>query len=649
MVYNNWFNLCALLLLTVLLVLYYMKFQAPFLKFKIFLVLLWLALLSTVASLCNNALPGLAPVGFLQFTNTLYFVTHGLITPGLLLYAFSLTDPSLHAWRRLIPWLIPTAFSMLLILTSGYSDLLFRLDEAGCYHRGPLMILVYLVVAVNFAAVAYHLIRYWRVIPRQEGCSLVLFLGLATAAVLVQMLRPELLVENFICALCLTISQLSVQNPEMVLDGRSRMLNKQGFTNLMTPIFERNRPFWLGFLLVDNYHELEKTYGYTRLESRMQVLTSYLERHSGVVFARLEDGLFCFPSDGASEQEWSGLLRDLEEKTLIGALNRGGIGVRVRIKTGVLECPRDADSYTGMLELLDMAAQLPIPGTRSVLRFSESDVMRLRRRKQIHDLVRGAVKDGSLSLMFQPIYCVKQEKFCAAEALLRMHTKQLGDVSPGEFIPIAEDSGAIVQLTRFVVESVCRFIRDGEERGVALPRVHINLSAIDCAQEDMSEWILDCIRRYGIDPGVICLEITETAFGAMPDGILANLSQLCQAGVMVSLDDYGTGYSNLNRLYSMPLNVVKLDKTLVDDVLTSEAARIILESTIRMMKNLNKRVLAEGVETREQAEYLMGLGVNYIQGYYFSHPVSSAGLEELFRRQMEMDDAPPCGEKEDCI
>ena len=206
-----------------------------------------------------------------------------------------------------------------------------------------------------------------------------------------------------------------------------------------------------------------------------------------------------------------------------------------------------------------------------------------------------------------------------------------------------------MQLTRFVVESVCRFIRDGEERGVALPRVHINLSAIDCAQEDMSEWILDCIRRYGIDPGVICLEITETAFGAMPDGILANLSQLCQAGVMVSLDDYGTGYSNLNRLYSMPLNVVKLDKTLVDDVLTSEAARIILESTIRMMKNLNKRVLAEGVETREQAEYLMGLGVNYIQGYYFSHPVSSAGLEELFRRQMEMDDTPLCGEKEDCI
>ena len=94
---------------------------------------------------------------------------------------------------------------------------------------------------------------------------------------------------------------------------------------------------------------------------------------------------------------------------------------------------------------------------------------------------------------------------------------------------------------------------------------------------------------------------------------------------------------------------MKLDKTLVDDVLTSEAARIILESTIRMMKNLNKRVLAEGVETREQAEYLMGLGVNYIQGYYFSHPVSSAGLEELFRRQMEMDDAPLCGEKEDCI
>ena len=147
--------------------------------------------------------------------------------------------------------------------------------------------------------------------------------------------------------------------------------------------------------------------------------------------------------------------------------------------------------------------------------------------------------------------------------------------------------------------------------------------------------MLEIIHNYQVEPGMISAEVTESAFTSMPDSVLSNLTDLSQAGVTIMLDDYGTGYSNLNRVCSMPLDVVKLEKSLVDNVCTSEPARIVMENTISMMKRLNKKVLVEGVETKEQADYLIGQGVDYIQGYYYARPMDEAHLEELFRSQLE--------------
>lgn len=636
MEYNIWFNVCAICVLMVLIALYYVKFKAPFIKYFIFLTIAWLSLVSSVASLLSNSLPGLVPVWVLRLTHTVYFLSHGMLLPALLLYVHSLTDYTLAGWKRLIPLLIPTAFSMLLILTSWYSDSLFTLDEAGIYHRGPLILLLYLVTAFNFLGILVHTLRRWRLIPRREGMFIVVFLSLSAGAVLIQMIFPWLLVENFASALCVMISQLAVQNPELVLDGSTGMLNKQGFSNLLPPIFSQGRSFQVGFLMVDNYHDLEKLYGYSRLESRIHVLTNYLKQHTGVTFARLDSGLFCFvPDNMQNSQAWFQLLQDLDEDSLITRLHKRRIGMRMQMKMGVINCPQEADSFSSLMSLLDMAARIPMAEGKDAFRLSSVDVMNLRRRKLIEEQVRSAVKDNSLHMVYQPIYDIRAKRFCSAEALMRMHTEKTGSVSPAEFIRIAEDNGAILKLTRFAVESVSHFLRNTDVKGLDLRWVNINLSAIDCAQEDLASRMLEIIRSNDLEPGMISAEVTETAFSSMPDSVLSNLSNLSQAGVTIMLDDYGTGYSNLNRLCSMPLDVVKLDKSLVDDVCISEPARIVMENTISMMKRLNKRVLVEGVETKEQADYLISQGVDYIQGYYFARPMDEAHLEALFRSQME--------------
>ena len=633
---NIWFNVCALWILIVLIGLYYVKFKAPFKKYCIFLAMSWMSLVSTVASLCNNVLPGNVPVWVLQISNCTYFVAHGLLLPSLLLYVHSLTDHSLSDWKRLVPWMVPAAFSMLLIVTSWYSDSLFWLDDGGVYHRGSMIWLLYLVTGFDYLGILVHLARSWRVIAPGERNSVAIFLTISLAAVLLQLVCPWLLVENFASALCVMMFQLTVQNPELILDGRSGMLNKQGFSNLLAPMFDHYRSFQVGFLMVDNYHELEKVYGYTRLESRIGVLESFLKQHPGVVFARLDSDLFCFlPDNQQSGQNWTNLLQDLDGDALMTHLRHRRIGVRVQMKMGVISCPKEAESFGTLLELFDMAARLPMASGQDAFRLSSVDVQNLRRRKLIEEKVRSAVKDNSLSMVYQPIYDIRAKRFCSAEALMRMYTEKTGSVSPAEFIRIAEENGAILKLTRFAVETVCRFLRTAELEKLGLNWMNINLSVVDCAQENLSSRMLDIIHSYQVEPGMISAEITETAFTSMPDSVLANLTELSRAGVTIMLDDYGTGYSNLNRLCSMPLDVVKLDKSLVDHVCTSEAARIVMENTVSMMKRLNKKVLVEGVETKEQSDYLISLGVDYFQGYYYARPMDAVHLQELFQSQLE--------------
>ena len=633
---NIWFNVCALVILIPLVGLYYVKFKAPFKKYYIYLAMSWLALVSTVASLCNNLLPGHAPIWVLRVSNSVYFFAHSLLLPSLLLYVHSLTDHSLSDWKRLVPWMVPTTFSLLLILTGWYSGSLFRLDEQGVYHRGSLVWLLYLATAFNYLGIVVCLGRSWRIISSGERRSIVIFLLITLAAVGLQLFCPWLLVENFASALCVMMFQLTVQNPELILDGSTGMLNKQGLINLLTPLFDRQRSFQVGFLMVDNYHELEKIYGYTRLESRIGVLVDFLKQHPGVVFARLDSDLFCFlPENLQSTQNWTNLLQDMDEDALMRHLHRRRIGLRLQMKMGVINCPKEAESISSLMELFDMAARLPMANDQDAFRLSPVDVLNLRRRKLIEELVRSAVRDKSLSMVYQPIYDIQARRFCSAEALMRMYTEKTGSVSPGEFIRIAEDNGAILKLTRFAVETVCRFLRTAELEKLGLGWMNINLSAVDCAQENLAERMLDIIHSYQIEPGMISAEITETAFTSMPDSVLTNLTELSQAGVTIMLDDYGTGYSNLNRLCSMPLDVVKLDKSLVDHVCTSESARIVMENTVSMMKRLNKKVLVEGVETKEQSDYLISLGVDYIQGYYYARPMDAAHLEALFQSQLE--------------
>jgi EAL domain-containing protein (putative c-di-GMP-specific phosphodiesterase class I) len=223
-------------------------------------------------------------------------------------------------------------------------------------------------------------------------------------------------------------------------------------------------------------------------------------------------------------------------------------------------------------------------------------------------------------MYYQPIYSVKEKRFVSAEALIRLNDEEFGFISPAVFIPAAERRGLMVPIGDFVLESVFGFISKNDFRELGLSYVELNLSVAQCVQGDLAEKILALEKKYHVNPERVNLEITETTYENIGETTDANIRILSENGFSFSLDDYGTGYSNMQRISRLPLKIIKIDKTLVDDI-RNRAGLSVMQNTVCMLKDIHKEIVCEGVETAEQLNQLSSLGVDFIQGYYFSKPL----------------------------
>ncbi len=236
--------------------------------------------------------------------------------------------------------------------------------------------------------------------------------------------------------------------------------------------------------------------------------------------------------------------------------------------------------------------------------------------------IRDALNDDRIEVFLQPIYSTSEKCFVSAEALVRMRDREGKIVSPGDFIPVAESSGLIGQIGDRVFEKVCEYIQEGVMIKLGIHYIEVNLSIIQCEDSTLASRYAGIMRSYGIEPSAINLEITETGQMQDRDTLMQNLKMLHKTGCTFSLDDFGTGESNLNYIVEMPVDIVKFDRTMILSYFSNHKTKLMMEYVIKMIKGLQMKIVAEGVEESYQLEALEKLGVDYIQGYYFSKPVA---------------------------
>ena len=308
------------------------------------------------------------------------------------------------------------------------------------------------------------------------------------------------------------------------------------------------------------------------------------------------------------------------------------VSVLLTTTTICISYPDDGDTLNGLIEVLDYSIQYAKQYERgSVIHTRDVDLHNMRKEKAIEKALEEALRLDTMEVFFQPIYNTVKKCYTSAEALVRLRDDRLGNISPEIFIPLAEKTGNIVKLGNMVFEKVCRMIREENLADTTIEYIEVNVSVVQCMQADFVENILSIMEKYDIKPEQINLEITETAEINSINVLKENVERLSEKGITFSLDDYGSGYSTLGYIHQFPFSLIKLDKFMVWDAFENERGKITLKHTVGMIKDLKLHIVAEGVETKEQQKRLSDMGVDYLQGWYYSKAIPEKDFIALIK------------------
>ena len=321
---------------------------------------------------------------------------------------------------------------------------------------------------------------------------------------------------------------------------------------------------------------------------------------------------------------------------LMALLNRpstiAGTSVVVSASVGISLFPADGQDMESLLHRADIAMYQAKRTERGSFSFFVEEMNRIAQDRLVMETaLRNALASDTLQLFYQPQIDLNSGRLVGVEALARWRHPTLGDISPSQFVPLAEECGLINELSQWVLQEACEQLAQWRQQGLVIPSLSINLSPINFHNLNLAELIDDQLRRYGLQPSDLCVEVTEGLLLSKSPGTEQTIRDLHALGVRLAIDDFGTGYSSLGYLRHLPISELKLDKSFVDDLEYDTSCRALSESVIGIGKGLSLQVVAEGIECAIQRDILKAQGYEVGQGNFFSIPLPGEAFMQFIR------------------
>ena len=412
-------------------------------------------------------------------------------------------------------------------------------------------------------------------------------------------------------------------------DSLTGLDNRRSFLAALETSLAERAPGDVAVVLLDldGFKEVNDTFGHDAGDAALVDFAARLERTVGDACrsARLGGDEFAVlvVGDNAERRAWRSAETLVQwQRSSVGAL-RTSVGASAGVAVS-----RPRDTTSSILRRADLAMyDAKRSGPSSSALFVDEMAVRAERRHLLAQALPGAAARGELELVHQPLFRLDDGSLAGAEALLRWHSPVHGEVSPAEFIPLAEETGAIVDVGQWVLATAVVQLQEWNARGWVLPRMSINVSARQLT-DTFAETAVRLVAAAGVGPSQVTLEITESA---MPD-LPANrcVEQLRAAGFPIAMDDFGAGFSSLAQLAALPVDTLKFDRELIRGVATSDGRRIV-EAIISLAHDLRLTTVAEGIETTAEAAVVLSAGCDLAQGFHFSRPLSAGRMEALLR------------------
>lgn len=635
------YDYCAFVLLVIIAINYIRTNVRATHRGRIMTAIVAVTLVASVCDATRVRFAALDVVSDFRFLNVnfAYLLLLSFIPPLFLLYVIASTD----MWHRItklgpqaVLCAIPILTITIVLVVNFFVPVAFEVAPGKDIipHWGYYLVYLFFILYMGITIVFVN--SNVRPIDIKRYYIISVNIIIVFAGIVVSFLMPTHHIICFVITICILMLVLVNKRVEDSVDYATGMHTYKVFAEDMNTNFKTGKRMELILLSIVNYKYALRIAGYDSMLKMMAPVSDEIMRimkkyHAQFMCYYNGDGKFAIE---LSKKHFSFAHEIADE---IGRSIRQNIKMEIadfelEINTCLVSCPDDISDIRSLFMLisdLDLAESEGRVVSASSITGTREFIMK----KEMSTIIERAIANHYFSVFYQPILDTATGRFTSAEALLRLRDPKYGYISPSVFIPIAEKTGAIHAIGSFVLEEVVKFIASPDFEPLGVDYIEINLSAMQCLRSDLAEEIISLTQKYDVDPAKINLEITETASAYSQSRLYGNIATLAEHGFSFSLDDFGTGYSNLMRITSLPLDIVKLDRAFV---LMEESGghHVIISNLIGMLKNMNMKVLVEGVETDEMAKSFTDMGVDEIQGFYYSRPLTKSAYIRFIKDKM---------------
>lgn len=529
-----------------------------------------------------------------------------------------------------------------MLVMIGLAALIYALPiyifyEGGnvAYTYGPSCYAAYAGALILVVIILGKLILQGRAMNPKRRNAIILWMTIWVGAAVVQFLNSHLLLVGFSGALGIMILFFELENPEIFIDRNTGFYNRYAMVEYLGQRYRLGRNICGICISLEATREREVPY--FKMEAVLAELARFVRQMPETTVFKTDAREFTliFESQEAYEKTKEAVFNRFEQSWL-NEQGSSADGVPVFLQPHYLLIPSGAVAKNAE-ELLSILKYFRLHYADAqesyTLVLDEEKVSKKRERDEMLEEIVQALKEDRVEVFFQPIYSTAQKKFAAAEALARIRRTDGSIIPPGMFIPIAEETGMIAKIGETVFDKTCRFIKENDIARYGIEYIEVNLSVVQCENETLAEAYIEIMKKHDLAPRHINLEITESAAIVRKNILLDNMQSLIDYGMAFSLDDFGNGQSNLNYIVDMPVQIVKFDRDMTQAYFQTSKAQFVLQAATNMAHDMQLQVVAEGVETAEQFAVLEALGIDYIQGYYFSKPVDAKSFLAFVRER----------------
>lgn len=608
----------------------------PTLKNRMFqgcLMVTFCAMLTNILSTLMLYSYSIVPLWIIWIVTTIYFILTPLMGLVYFFYTISVIYTDSRKQKKLLFYgSIPGAFYVIAVLVNPLTRNIFDLTPKDGYTRGAFIFTTYLVFYAYCAASIVITILNRKKMEREIYRILASFPILAVLVIVIQQMFSDIILTGSAATCALLLIYLHLQNKQITMDYLTNIPNRQELLNMMSMLIKRHQGkiFTLLVISLRDFRQVNNTAGQHNGDALLKAVCQFIcsvgprnnvYRFGGDEFAVL----FCEEEDKEIRRCIEAVKERFAEPWQINDYR-----FAVSAVMGVIRHTDSTETLERAISAVEYAVAQAKSGECGQICYCDKAMLDgLDRRRQIVQILKDKLAAGEFEMYYQPIYSVEKGEFLHAESLMRMNDTPIGPIYPSEFIPIAEETGLIIDITYVILDKVCKFINRLREDKIPVHSVHINFSAVQFSQPDLAEKVIEIIRNNKTPMSAVEIEFTESTLAENPGVVTEFAQEMQRHDILMGLDDFGTGYSNIATVLSIPFGTMKLDKSLVWTAVKNKTSALAVKNLVRTFNELGMRVIAEGVETEEQRKFVVDSGVDEIQGFYYSKPLPEDEMEQF--------------------